>query len=122
MAVAGVADADTLKTLAAKADPAARLVACLAMRRHGDAAIAGLLDDADPRIVLEAARAIHDVPSPAATAAAQICREPLLAPASSSAATNTSAKFMLPPAGPNAAPAPAGRHSPGQTRPWGRRC
>ena len=82
MAVAGVADADTLKTLAAKADPAARLVACLAMRRHGDAAIAGLLDDADPRIVLEAARAIHDVPIPAATAAlaAQLDAPPLEGP------------------------------------------
>jgi quinoprotein glucose dehydrogenase len=39
------------------------------MRRHGDAAIADLLADADPRIVLEAARAIHDVPIPAGTAA-----------------------------------------------------
>jgi hypothetical protein len=36
--------------------------------RRGDPAIAGLLDDADPRIVLEAARAIHDVPIPAAFA------------------------------------------------------
>ena len=69
MAVAGVADADTLKKLAAESDQAVRLVACLAMRRHGDPAIAGLLDDADPRIVLEAVRAIHDLPIPAASAA-----------------------------------------------------
>ena len=69
MAVAGVADADTLKRLAAEPAPAVRLVACLAMRRHGDAAIAGLLDDADPRIGVEVARAIYDVPIPAATAA-----------------------------------------------------
>ena len=69
MAVAGVADAATLKRLAAGADPTVRLVACLAMRRHRDAAITRLLDDADPGIVVEAARAIHDVPIPAATAA-----------------------------------------------------
>ena len=62
MAVAGVADSAALAPLAADADPAVRLVACLAMRRHGDPAIAGLLDDASPRIVVEAARAIHDVP------------------------------------------------------------
>ncbi|MFM7289884.1 MAG: HEAT repeat domain-containing protein, partial [Planctomycetia bacterium] len=72
MAVAGVAGpagSTALEQLATDADPAVRLVACLAMRRHGDAAIAALLDDADPRIVVEAARAIHDVPIPAATAA-----------------------------------------------------
>jgi quinoprotein glucose dehydrogenase len=69
MAVAGVADAEALKRLAIDADPAVRLAACLVMRRHGDPAIAGLLDDADPRIVVEAARAIHDLPIPAATAA-----------------------------------------------------
>ncbi len=69
MAITGVADFAALRQLAAEADPAVRLVACLAMRRRGDPAIAGLLDNADSRIVVEAARAIHDVPIPAATAA-----------------------------------------------------
>ena len=69
MAVAGVGDSEAVRALAADANPAVRLVACLAMRRHGDAAIADLLADADPRIVLEAARAIHDVPIPTGTAA-----------------------------------------------------
>jgi quinoprotein glucose dehydrogenase len=69
MAVAGVGDSEAVPALAADANPAVRLVACLAMRRHGDAAIADLLADADPRIVLEAARAIHDVPIPTGTAA-----------------------------------------------------
>ncbi len=40
--------------------------ALLAMRRHEDPAIAGFLSDPDPRIVLEAARAINDVPITAA--------------------------------------------------------
>jgi quinoprotein glucose dehydrogenase len=69
MAVTGVGDSEAIRALAADANPAVRLVACLAMRRHGDAAIADLLADADPRIVLEAARAIHDVPIPTGTAA-----------------------------------------------------
>ena len=40
----------------------------LAMRRTGDPEIARFLQDPDPRLVLEAARAIHDAPIPAATA------------------------------------------------------
>jgi quinoprotein glucose dehydrogenase len=42
--------------------PAARLGVLLALRRERDAEIARFLDDSDSRLVLEAARAIHDVP------------------------------------------------------------
>ena len=46
--------------------PAARTGILLAMRRLEDSAIAGFLSDPDPRLVLEAARAINDVPITAA--------------------------------------------------------
>ncbi|HEX3447896.1 MAG TPA: PVC-type heme-binding CxxCH protein [Isosphaeraceae bacterium] len=46
--------------------PQARMAILLAMRRREDPEIALFLSDADPLIVLEAARAIHDVPIPAA--------------------------------------------------------
>jgi quinoprotein glucose dehydrogenase len=68
MGLAGTQRAE-LTTLTDDADAAVRLVACLAMRRHADPAIARCLTDADPRIATEAARAIHDVPIPAANAA-----------------------------------------------------
>jgi quinoprotein glucose dehydrogenase len=42
--------------------PAVRMAILLTMRRHEDPAIAGFLSDPDPRVVLEAARAINDVP------------------------------------------------------------
>jgi quinoprotein glucose dehydrogenase len=42
--------------------PAARVGVLLALRRERDPEIARFLDDPDPRLVLEAARAIHDVP------------------------------------------------------------
>jgi quinoprotein glucose dehydrogenase len=49
--------------VAAKDESAAvRLAALLVMRREGREQIAAFLSDADPRLVLEAARAIHDVP------------------------------------------------------------
>jgi HEAT repeat protein len=51
-----------LERLAADPDPTVRLSACLAMRRTRDPGIAVFLDDADPRIVVEAARAAYDVP------------------------------------------------------------
>ena len=53
---------DDLARLVADPDPAVRLSACLAMRRTRDTSIAICLDDTDPRIVLEAARAAYDVP------------------------------------------------------------
>ena len=48
--------------------PAARMGVLLALRRLEDPAIAGFLSDPDPRSVLEAARAINDVPITAAFA------------------------------------------------------
>ena len=48
--------------------PAVRMGVLLALRRLGDPEIARFLDDPDPRLVLEAARAINDVPIPSATA------------------------------------------------------
>ena len=69
MGIAGATDATARTRLAAAEAAAVRLVACLAMRRHADPAIARFLADADPRIAVEAARAIHDVPIPAANAA-----------------------------------------------------
>jgi quinoprotein glucose dehydrogenase len=46
--------------------PAVRLGCLLAMRRLHAAAIRGFLSDPDPRLVVEAARAIYDVPIPEA--------------------------------------------------------
>src|SRR5213075_1992658 len=46
--------------------PAVRMGVCLALRRLQRAEVAQFLNDADPQIVLEAARAIYDVPIPAA--------------------------------------------------------
>ena len=57
---------DALMKAAHDESPAVRMGALLAMRRKEDPAIAGFLSDPDPRIVLEAARAINDVPITAA--------------------------------------------------------
>ena len=69
MALFGAADRPTLAGLIAHPDRSVRLAAVLALRRHGDPALAAALDDADPLVVVEAARGIHDRPIPAATAA-----------------------------------------------------
>jgi quinoprotein glucose dehydrogenase len=66
MGLTGSLDAAGRRQLAGDDDPEIRLVACLVMRRRADPHLAALLDDPDTRLVLEAARAIHDVPVPAA--------------------------------------------------------
>jgi quinoprotein glucose dehydrogenase len=66
MGIVGTVESTGLASLAADADAEVRLAACLALRRRADPGIAACLDDADPRIAVEAARAIHDVPIPAA--------------------------------------------------------
>ena len=62
MGFTGALDASARATLVTHASAAVRLVDCLAMRRCRDAEIARFLADNDPRIVLEAARTIHDLP------------------------------------------------------------
>lgn len=58
----GSADAGRLHQAAKSPSSAERLGAVLALRRLVDAGVAAFLNDADPLVVLEAARAIHDVP------------------------------------------------------------
>ena len=66
MGLVGSGKSDLWTRAAHDESPAARMGTLLAMRRLEDPAIAGFLRDPDPRVVLEAARAIHDVPIPAA--------------------------------------------------------
>ena len=51
-----------IKVGAIDASPSVRLVTLLALRRQGSPAVAGFLADTDPQIVVEAARAINDLP------------------------------------------------------------
>jgi quinoprotein glucose dehydrogenase len=60
--LAGAASRHDLHRLTTHDAEPVRLVTCVALRRRGDAAIASLLDDPSERIVIEAARAIHDLP------------------------------------------------------------
>jgi quinoprotein glucose dehydrogenase len=62
MGFAGALDPSTRATLVEHGSAAVRLIDCLAMSRCRDAEIARFLADKDSRIMLEAARAIHDLP------------------------------------------------------------
>src|SRR5262249_40201429 len=62
MGLAGSADDATLVGLAKHESPSVRLAAVVALRRHNSAAVSTYLSDADPKVVVEAARAIHDLP------------------------------------------------------------
>ena len=78
MALAGMNDAEALRQAAGDASSSVRLAALLAMRRHTSADAALLLNDSDPQIVLEAARAIYDAPIPSALPKlAELARNPL---------------------------------------------
>jgi quinoprotein glucose dehydrogenase len=68
MGLAGSAagDAERLVAEAPHPSPAARLGLVVALRRLRSERVAHFLDDADPRVVVEAARAIHDEPIAAA--------------------------------------------------------
>jgi len=55
-------DADLMLKYADDENRSARLGALLALRRHGETRIAQFLNDDDPFLVAEAARAIYDVP------------------------------------------------------------
>jgi quinoprotein glucose dehydrogenase len=61
MALAGLASADELARIQSES-PAVRLGVLLALRRLNSPAIRQFLSDSDPRLVIEAARAIHDLP------------------------------------------------------------
>ncbi|QDU29839.1 Quinoprotein glucose dehydrogenase B precursor [Anatilimnocola aggregata] len=59
----GAAESPAQLVVAAKgASPAVRLGVVLALRRMESPELAGFLNDNEPRVVLEAARAIHDLP------------------------------------------------------------
>jgi quinoprotein glucose dehydrogenase len=62
MALAWIGDRDAVIAAARDPAPSVRMAALLALRRQGSREVASLLEDPDPRIVLEAARAIHDAP------------------------------------------------------------
>jgi quinoprotein glucose dehydrogenase len=62
MALVGLADMEALSTAAKDPSSAVRMGALLAMRRMQRPEAAGFLKDKEPRIVLEAARAINDQP------------------------------------------------------------
>jgi quinoprotein glucose dehydrogenase len=66
LAGAGRASMDALLLHANHASPSARLGVLLALRRLESTEVAHFLNDTDPRVVLEAARAIHDEPIAAA--------------------------------------------------------
>lgn len=66
MGLAGVADAAALLRVANGNSRPVRRAALLALRRQGAREVAQFLGDDDPSIVLEAARAIYDVPIEAA--------------------------------------------------------
>lgn len=57
---------EVLRSAASDESPAVRMAVLLVYRRLHDAAIAAFLNDRDPRLVLEAARAINDAPIPEA--------------------------------------------------------
>jgi quinoprotein glucose dehydrogenase len=66
MGLAGCALEGDLAAYVRSHDPTARLLAVLALRHNRDPALARFLQDRDARVVLEAARAIHDLPVPGA--------------------------------------------------------
>lgn len=73
MGFTGAVDSPARLALVGHSSAAVRLVDCLAMRRCRDSGIARFLGDTDPRIVLEAARAIHDLPMDALLPALAAC-------------------------------------------------
>jgi quinoprotein glucose dehydrogenase len=66
MGLSGMPDVTALADLADDADSGVRLAALVALRRRQSSAVTRFLADADPLVLLEAARAIHDEPIAAA--------------------------------------------------------
>lgn len=78
MALAAIADAETLAGLADHPSANLRRAAVVALRRQGATEVARFLADGDNRVVVEAARAIHDTPIASATEAlAALIERPL---------------------------------------------
>ncbi len=61
-ALARIGDADAVAARTTDASPAVRMAVVLVQRRLSDRRLAAFLDDADPLVRTEAARAIHDLP------------------------------------------------------------
>ena len=66
MAMRGCFDLDALRVVAKDESPVVRLAALLTLRRLDSPDVARFLNDTDPRLVTEAARAINDLPIPEA--------------------------------------------------------
>ncbi len=66
MGLVGLKDRNSLRHAFRDPSPAVRMGVLLALRRYEDPAVAVFLNDPEPRLVLEAARAINDVPIEAA--------------------------------------------------------
>jgi quinoprotein glucose dehydrogenase len=66
MALTWINDQKALLAAAQDHSPAVRMAVLLTLRRLQSPDVAGFLNDVEPRLVLEAARAIYDVPIPAA--------------------------------------------------------
>ncbi len=66
LALARIGDVPALLAAAKDESPAVRMGVCLALRRLQRPEVAQFLNDADPQIALEAARAIYDAPIPEA--------------------------------------------------------
>ncbi|MBS0204337.1 MAG: HEAT repeat domain-containing protein [Planctomycetes bacterium] len=80
MGLVGCADVETLRAACKRPAAPERMGAVLALRRLEDPGLADFLNDPEPLIVLEAARAIHDVPVAAAMPAlAKLIEQPGMA-------------------------------------------
>ena len=66
LALSRIGDVEAVAAKAGDPDRAVRMAVLLVLRRAADPRVAGFLADADPLLVVEAARAIHDVPIHAA--------------------------------------------------------
>ena len=64
--LAALSDGASLKSLASDPSTAVRLAAVVALRRQEAGEVAAFLNDSDPKVVLEAARAVDDLPIPSA--------------------------------------------------------
>lgn len=78
MFLARAAKPDQIASLASHKNTDARMLGVIALRRLKSGSVAGFLADEDPRVVLEAARAIHDEPIEfAAVSLAEMADQPI---------------------------------------------